>query len=70
MQVSCALVSPSWRELIARTREFHPSWVSVSKAWTKVPSAERDSHFFATLEFENNHAVFQKVIRHLPMKGL
>ncbi|KAI9510904.1 hypothetical protein F5148DRAFT_1298248 [Russula earlei] len=42
-------------------REFNPSWVAVAKAWSKVPSSARDSHFFATLEFEENHATFQKM---------
>jgi len=45
-------------------RELNPSWIAVAKAWSKVPSSKRDSHFFATLEFENNQAVFQKMGLH------
>ncbi|KAI0006046.1 oligosaccharyl transferase subunit OST3/OST6 family [Russula compacta] len=42
-------------------REFNPSWVAVAKAWSKVPSSDRDSHFFATLDFENSQTIFQKM---------
>ncbi|KAI0273646.1 oligosaccharyl transferase subunit OST3/OST6 family [Gloeopeniophorella convolvens] len=42
-------------------KEFEPSWVSVAKAWSKVPAAERDSHFFATLDFDDGQTVFQKL---------
>lgn len=42
-------------------RDFDPSFNAVAKAWTKVPAAERDSHFFATADFDNAMGVFQKV---------
>ncbi|KAJ7905510.1 hypothetical protein B0H14DRAFT_2660569 [Mycena olivaceomarginata] len=38
-----------------------PSWHSVAKAWTKAPKAHRDNHFFATLDFDDGQAVFQKL---------
>ena len=41
-------------------REFNPSWVAVAKAWSKVSSSERDTHFFATLDFEDNLELFKK----------
>ncbi|KAI0306559.1 oligosaccharyl transferase subunit OST3/OST6 family [Multifurca ochricompacta] len=42
-------------------KEFEPSWVAVAKAWSRVSSSERDSHFFATLDFDNGQAIFQKL---------
>lgn len=42
-------------------REFGPSFNAVAKAWSKVSSAERDSHFFATLDFDDAMPVFQEV---------
>lgn len=44
-------------------REFMPAWDAVGAAWTKVASSERDTHFFATIDFENAQTVFQKVGR-------
>jgi len=43
-------------------REFDPSWLAVAKAWSKVPKSQRDSHFFATLDFDDGQTVFQRVI--------
>ncbi|KAJ7273730.1 oligosaccharyl transferase subunit OST3/OST6 family [Mycena haematopus] len=42
-------------------KEFNPSWHAVSKAWTKAPKIHRDTHFFATLDFDDGQAVFQKL---------
>ncbi|KAI0362215.1 oligosaccharyl transferase subunit OST3/OST6 family [Trametes cingulata] len=42
-------------------KEFDPSFNAVAKAWTKVPPAERDSHFFATVDFDDAMGVFQKL---------
>jgi len=42
-------------------REFDPSWNAVAKAWSTVPRSERDNHFFATLDFDDGHTVFQKL---------
>ncbi|KAH8833594.1 oligosaccharyl transferase subunit OST3/OST6 family [Flagelloscypha sp. PMI_526] len=42
-------------------REFEPSWNAVSKAWTNVPKEAQESHFFATLDFDDAPAVFQKL---------
>lgn len=42
-------------------REFEPSWVAVAKAWSKVPPSERDSHFFATIDFDDGQTVFQRM---------
>ncbi|KII88486.1 hypothetical protein PLICRDRAFT_54324 [Plicaturopsis crispa FD-325 SS-3] len=42
-------------------REFEPSFITVAKAWSTVPAAERDNHFFATLDFDDSNAVFQRL---------
>ncbi|CDO71218.1 hypothetical protein BN946_scf184863.g13 [Trametes cinnabarina] len=42
-------------------KEFDPAFNAVAKAWTKVPQAERDSHFFATADFDSAMTVFQKL---------
>lgn len=42
-------------------KEFNPSWVAVAKSWSKVAPSERDSHFFATFDFEDNLATFKKL---------
>ncbi|KAI0797905.1 oligosaccharyl transferase subunit OST3/OST6 family [Abortiporus biennis] len=42
-------------------REFDPAFQEVAKAWTTVPAEQRDSHFFATLDFDNGISVFQKL---------
>jgi len=47
--------------LILRFREFGPAWDTVAKAWTKTPTEHRNSHFFATIDFDNAQSVFQRV---------
>ncbi|KAG6900883.1 hypothetical protein C0993_010001 [Termitomyces sp. T159_Od127] len=42
-------------------REFNPSWNAVAKAWATVPKAQRDQHFFATLDFDDGQTTFQKL---------
>ncbi|KAF9454505.1 oligosaccharyl transferase subunit OST3/OST6 family, partial [Macrolepiota fuliginosa MF-IS2] len=42
-------------------KEFEPAWAAVAKAWTGVPQAQRDNHFFATLDFDDGPTVFQKL---------
>nr|GAT58663.1 predicted protein [Mycena chlorophos] len=42
-------------------KEFNPSWNSVAKAWTKAPKEERDTHFFATIDFDMGQSVFTKL---------
>ncbi|GBE82000.1 Dolichyl-diphosphooligosaccharide--protein glycosyltransferase subunit 3 [Sparassis crispa] len=42
-------------------REFDPNFNSVAKAWTKVPAAERNAHFFGTIDFDNATPIFQKL---------
>ncbi|KAI0780830.1 oligosaccharyl transferase subunit OST3/OST6 family [Trametes elegans] len=49
------------RRRCAPCKEFDPSFNAVAKAWTKVPPAERDSHFFATVDFDGSMGVFQKL---------
>jgi oligosaccharyltransferase complex subunit gamma len=44
-------------------REFDPSFNAVAKSWSTVPAATRDTHFFATLDFDNGQMVFQSVRR-------
>ncbi|KAH6918572.1 dolichyl-diphosphooligosaccharide-protein glycotransferase [Coprinopsis sp. MPI-PUGE-AT-0042] len=41
--------------------EFDPSWNQVANAWTKVPTAQKDQHFFATLDFDGAPAIFQRL---------
>ncbi|KAI0928544.1 hypothetical protein AcW1_005756 [Taiwanofungus camphoratus] len=42
-------------------KEFDPAFSAVAKAWSTVPAAERDSHFFATVDFDKAMTVFQKL---------
>ncbi|KAH9856977.1 oligosaccharyl transferase subunit OST3/OST6 family [Lenzites betulinus] len=42
-------------------KEFDPSFNTVGKAWSKVPAEHRNAHFFATADFDNTMAVFQKL---------
>ncbi|PCH38076.1 oligosaccharyl transferase subunit OST3/OST6 family [Wolfiporia cocos MD-104 SS10] len=42
-------------------KEFDPAFNAVAKAWSTVPAAERDNHFFATLDFDTAMPVFQKL---------
>ncbi|KAH9951937.1 oligosaccharyl transferase subunit OST3/OST6 family [Amylocystis lapponica] len=42
-------------------KDFDPNFHAVAKAWTKVPSQDRDLHFFATADFDSASAVFQKL---------
>ncbi|KAI9571533.1 hypothetical protein HD554DRAFT_203271 [Boletus coccyginus] len=45
----------------APCKEFDPSFNAVAKAWSTVPQAHRDTHFFATAEFDESVRVFQKL---------
>ncbi|KAJ7172460.1 hypothetical protein C8R46DRAFT_1086003 [Mycena filopes] len=49
------------RRRCAPCKEFDPSWNTVAKAWTKAPAAHRDTHFFATLDFDEGQTVFQSL---------
>ncbi|KAJ7449828.1 hypothetical protein FB451DRAFT_1146605 [Mycena latifolia] len=49
------------RRRCAPCKEFNPSWNAVAKAWTKTPQTHRDTHFFATLDFDNGQTVFQQL---------
>jgi oligosaccharyltransferase complex subunit gamma len=40
---------------------FQPSWNAVAKSWATVPKVHRDSHFFATLDFDDAQTVFTKL---------
>jgi len=42
-------------------KEFDPSFVAVAQAWHTAPQADRDSHFFGTVDFDEASAVFQKL---------
>ncbi|KAJ7632636.1 oligosaccharyl transferase subunit OST3/OST6 family [Roridomyces roridus] len=42
-------------------KEFSPSWNAVAKAWSKTSKQHRDTHFFATLDFDDGQAVFQQL---------
>ncbi|KAF8350694.1 dolichyl-diphosphooligosaccharide-protein glycotransferase [Amanita rubescens] len=45
----------------APCRQFDSTWKAVAAAWTKTPKEQRNYHFFATLDFDNGHTVFQKL---------
>ncbi|KAJ7940621.1 hypothetical protein B0H13DRAFT_1938980 [Mycena leptocephala] len=49
------------RRRCAPCKEFSPSWNIVAKSWSKTPQVHRDSHFFATLDFDDGQTVFQKL---------
>ncbi|KAJ7102575.1 hypothetical protein B0H15DRAFT_898910 [Mycena belliarum] len=40
-------------------KELHSFWNAVAKAWMKAPQAQRDHHFFATLDFDDGPSVFE-----------
>jgi OST3 / OST6 family, transporter family len=42
-------------------REFGPSWTAVANSWNRVSPEQRNQHFFATLDFEDGAATFQRV---------
>ncbi|KAJ6556388.1 dolichyl-diphosphooligosaccharide-protein glycotransferase [Mycena capillaripes] len=44
---------------------FHPSWTAIAKAWSKVPPAHRDRHFFGTVDFVDS----PRIIRSLSLKA-
>ena len=54
-------LGPSSRPLILPFREFGPAWDTVAKSWTKTPTEHRNSHFFATIDFDTAQPVFQRV---------
>ncbi|KAJ8589594.1 hypothetical protein M405DRAFT_852110 [Rhizopogon salebrosus TDB-379] len=45
----------------APCKEFDPSFTAVARAWATAPKEQRDQHFFATLDFDDGFAVFQKL---------
>lgn len=42
-------------------REFEPTFKSAAKAWQKTASEHRNSHFFASIDFETGQDVFREV---------
>ena len=56
----CSIVSHV-RYNLKLCREFDPSFHAVSKAWKSVPKAERDKHFFASLDFADGEKIFRRV---------
>jgi len=45
----------------APCKQFDPNFRAVSKAWRKVPAKERDTHFFASLDFQDGRDIFQRL---------
>lgn len=45
----------------APCKEFDSTWKTVAAAWATVPQQYRGDHFFASLDFDHGHTVFQKV---------
>lgn len=48
--------------LTYRQREFDPTFRTVAKAWATVSKAERNKHFFASLDFQDGQDIFKKVL--------
>lgn len=48
--------------------EFDPSFRQVAASWARQPKHVRDQHFFASLDFTDGQAIYQRVSRsHLLM---
>ncbi|TFY64023.1 hypothetical protein EVJ58_g2907 [Rhodofomes roseus] len=47
--------------LTAIPRDFDPNWNAVAKAWSTVPAAERNNHFFGTVDFDHAMSIFQQL---------
>jgi len=45
----------------APCKQFDPNYHAVSKAWRKVSAKERDSHFFASLDFHDGRDIFMRL---------
>ncbi|KIM65292.1 hypothetical protein SCLCIDRAFT_539085 [Scleroderma citrinum Foug A] len=45
----------------APCKEFDPSFHAVAKAWSTAPQEHRKNHFFASMDFDDAHQVFQKL---------
>jgi hypothetical protein len=43
-------------------RELDPIFQTLGNAWTKVSAPDRESHFFATLDYEDGKDTFRKVL--------
>ena len=61
--VQVSITAILWREQLLKCacRDFHPTFKAAGKAWSKVPAAERDTHFFASIDFEDGQDVFRDV---------
>ncbi|KIJ44078.1 hypothetical protein M422DRAFT_252570 [Sphaerobolus stellatus SS14] len=67
------LTSPSrnWSAIVQLTalnsfkcgpcKELDPAFRTLGRAWTKVPTANRNDHFFASLDFEDGKHTFNKL---------
>jgi len=40
---------------------FDPAFTTVGQAWTNAPAADREDHFFATLDFADGQDVFRRL---------
>ncbi|KAF8077932.1 oligosaccharyl transferase subunit OST3/OST6 family [Lyophyllum atratum] len=59
--VSVQLTALDKRRKCGPCKEFDPSWNAVAEAWATVPKEHRNEHFFATLDFDDGQATFQKL---------
>ncbi|GLB34939.1 putative dolichyl-diphosphooligosaccharide-protein glycotransferase [Lyophyllum shimeji] len=59
--VSVQLTALDKRRRCVPCKEFDPSWNTVAEAWATVPKEQRDQHFFATIDFDDGQATFQKL---------
>lgn len=41
--------------------DFDPVFRAVTKSWTRVPRDDRDTHFFAQLDFQDGQAIYQRL---------
>jgi len=45
----------------APCKHFHPSFLTIGKAWTKVAKKDRNNHFFASLDFADGQSTFRQL---------
>ena len=41
--------------------EFEPTFHTVSKNWQRLPASQKDDVFFASLDFPDGQAIYQRV---------
>lgn len=59
VSVQFTALSPTMK--CAPCRDFAPQFATVAKAWSTVPTEQRNQHFFATLEFTDAVETFRRL---------